>query len=76
MPAAASPGVERVEHDAGGAPLGEGSCSSLMKRRFIGNATSTPMLEMTTLKIIMCHHGHDGPGDHHVGGEARDGGTM
>ncbi len=28
-----------------------------MKRRFIGNATSTPMVEMTTLKIISCHHG-------------------
>ncbi len=28
-----------------------------MNGRFIGNATSTPMLEMTTLKIISFHHG-------------------
>ena len=31
--------------------------TALMNRRFIGNATSTPMLEMTMLKIIACHHG-------------------
>ena len=28
-----------------------------MKRRFIGNATRIPMLEMITLKIISFHHG-------------------
>jgi hypothetical protein len=28
-----------------------------MKRRFIGNATSTPIEESTTLKHMICHHG-------------------
>ena len=28
-----------------------------MKRRFIGNASSTPMIETTHIHTIMCHHG-------------------
>ena len=50
-------GVERVQHHAAGAASGKGSCSSLMKRRFIGKATSTPRMEMTTIQIIICHQG-------------------
>jgi hypothetical protein len=36
-------------------PSGKACCSSLMKRRFIGNATSTPRIESTTLKSNICH---------------------
>ncbi len=28
-----------------------------MKRRFSGNASSTPMIEHTHIQMIMCHHG-------------------
>jgi len=28
-----------------------------MKRRFIGNASSTPMIDTTHIHTTMCHHG-------------------
>ena len=38
-------------------PSGNGCCSSLMKRRFMGKATRTPRMDSTTLKHRICHHG-------------------
>ncbi len=38
-------------------PSGNGSCSSLMKRRFIGKAISTPTIEHTHIHATMCDHG-------------------
>jgi hypothetical protein len=42
-----------------------------MKRRFIGNATSTPIVEMTTVPDHQLPPRHDGGGDHHVCRHAR-----
>jgi len=42
-------------------PSGDGSCSSLMKRRFIGKASSTPMIETMHMHTTMCHHGMSFP---------------
>ena len=49
-------GVEGVEDDAAGGPaLGKVACSSLMNRRFIGKATSTPRTDRPIMNQIMCH---------------------
>ena len=57
MPAPAAPWYSESSTTPLARPSGKGICSSLMKRRFIGKASSTPMMEMTTIQIIICHHG-------------------
>ncbi len=57
MPSCAAPVYSASSTTPLARPSGNGSCSSLMKRRFIGNASSTPMIDTTHIQTIMCHHG-------------------
>ena len=56
VPPAGACGYSESSTTAQARPSGKGCCSSLMKRRFIGNATSTPSrLAITFHRRILCH---------------------